>query len=320
MREVVFLRNNEKKWRIIETKISNSYDFSNDELSFYFTDLSSDLAYAQSNYPSSKTTIYLNELCASLYLGLRKKERNWFRKLIHFFSFEIPMEVYRSKNAMFLSLFVFGLSIIFGAISTFIDPDFPKLILGEEYVLTTLEFIDHNEPMAIYGLTEEALMFFQITINNIRVAMLTFISGVFFGIGSYIQLFRNGIMLGSFQYFFQNQEVLYTSLLTIWIHGTIEISSIVIAGGAGITLGHGLLFPQNLPRKKSLLLSAKRGTTIILGLIPMFIIAGFLESFATRHVEWPAWVKIMIILLSALLILGYFVYLPWKLNREKQNA
>jgi len=221
---------------------------------------------------------------------------------------------------MIISLFVFLIASTIGVVSTILDPDFPRIILGNDYVDMTLKNIDENKPMNVYNTTEEAYMFFRITINNIRVSMWAFISGLFLGFGTYFALFQNGVMLGSFQYFFHTQGLLFTSFMTIWIHGTIEISSIVIAGGAGITLGNGFLFPGNKTRKKSLIEAGKRGTIIIMGLIPMFVIAGFLESFVTRHTEWHVLIKGSIILTSLLLIVGYFVVWPIILYKPKKKV
>ena len=89
-------------------------------------------------------------------------------------------------------------------------------------------------------------------------------------------------MLGSFQYFFYSKGLLLTSLLTIWLHGTIEIISIVMAGGAGIIMGNSWAFPRTYSRMASLKNGAKTGAKVMLGLIPMFITAGFIESYVTR--------------------------------------
>ena len=67
-----------------------------------------------------------------------------------------------------------------------------------------------------------------IAFNNLYVACLTFVLGVFYAIGSLFVLISNGIMVGVFQYFFIQQGLFLESFLTIWIHGTLEISAIVL--------------------------------------------------------------------------------------------
>lgn len=320
MREAVFLRNNEKKWQVIEQKLSNNLRFSVDEIIRDFSDLSSDLAYSRTNYPNSKTTIYLNELTAHLYRKLYKRDDSWKKNILTFWQYSLPHAFYEARKEMLVSFLIFMVAGIIGIVSTHFDPEFPSIVLGEHYVNTTLKNIDEGVPMNIYSGTEEALMFFKITINNIRVALLTFIAGIFLGIGSYLILFQNGVMVGTFQWFFYTKGLFLTSFLTIWIHGTIEISSIIIAGGAGITIGNAFLFPGHLTRKASLIAGARRGAKIAIGLIPLFIIAGFLESFVTRHTEWSVLAKSSIILTSLTLIVYYFIIYPYLLFAKKRLA
>ena len=124
-------------------------------------------------------------------------------------------------------------------------------------------------------------------------------------------------MLGSFQYFFYSKGLLLTSLLTIWLHGTIEIISIVMAGGAGIIMGNSWAFPGTYSRMVSLKNGAKTGAKVMLGLIPMFITAGFIESYVTRLFDMPDFLKAMIILLSLAFMVWYIIIYPRQLfNHE----
>jgi uncharacterized membrane protein SpoIIM required for sporulation len=100
------------------------------------------------------------------------------------------------------------------------------------------------------------------------------------------------------------------SLLTIWIHGALEISSIVLAGGAGLTLGSGLLFPGTLTRLQAFGRSARRGLKIMLGTIPLFIVAGFLEGYVTRQTDLPDGLRFLFILLCFGFIIWYYVVYP----------
>ena len=129
-------------------------------------------------------------------------------------------------------------------------------------------------------------------------------------------MMRNGIMLGSFLYFFYDNDLLWESTRTIWIHGTIEISVIVIASCAGMVLGNGLLFPGTYTRLDSFKRSFKAGLKIMVSTIPFFIVAGFLEGFVTRHTEMPDWLALLIIAASLFSILYYYVYYPIKLTKQ----
>lgn len=317
MREAVFLRLNEKKWLAVESKIKKGWDFTTEELVFCFSDLSSDLSYSKTNYPTSKTTEYLNQLCSNLYRGLYKSDDDWKQKFIQFWKYDLPQQFYLARKQILLSFVIFTVSMAIGIVSTHFDEEFPKIVLSDHYVEMTKENISKGDPTAVYGTENEGGMFLRISIHNAKIALLTFIVGLFFGIGSYVILFHNGVMVGAFQYFFHTQGVFLTSFLSIWIHGTIEISSIVIAGAAGIVVGNSFLFPGAQTRIESWIAGAKRGSKIVLGLMPLFLIAGFLESFVTRHSEWPAVVKGAIILLSLAFVLYFFVINPKRLYGTK---
>jgi uncharacterized membrane protein SpoIIM required for sporulation len=143
--------------------------------------------------------------------------------------------------------------------------------------------------------------------------------GIAFSAGSGYMLFTNGVMLGAFQYFFHLHGLLLRSALTIWIHGTLEISAIILAGGCGLALGNSILFPKTYSRLYALKNATANGIKIIMSLFPVFITAAFLESFVTRHTEMPLLLSLFIIGTSLSFIVYYYIYLPQKLYR-KTNA
>jgi uncharacterized membrane protein SpoIIM required for sporulation len=188
-----------------------------------------------------------------------------------------------------------------------------RLILGDGYVNETLNNIEKGNPMGIYGQTGESTMFVMITANNIRVAFLAFLFGILTHFGTGFMLFQNGVMVGSFLTFFFQKNLLATSVLAIFIHGTLELSAITIAGGAGFMLANGLLFPGTYPRLHTFKEGVYKGTKVMVALIPVFIMAGFLESFVTRHYQTlPLVVNLFIIISSLALIIWYFVIYPTK--------
>ena len=127
-------------------------------------------------------------------------------------------------------------------------------------------------------------------------------------------------MLGSFQYFFFSKGLGFQSVMVIWIHGTLEISAIVLAGAAGIILGNSLLFPKTYSRMASVLRGAKDGLKIVIGLIPIFIVAAFFESFVTRHTEMPLVLSASILLSSAAFIVWYVFIYPAKIKLKQTES
>jgi uncharacterized membrane protein SpoIIM required for sporulation len=189
--------------------------------------------------------------------------------------------------------------------------------LGNGYVDMTLENIANGEPMAVYNGSEELPMFLGITLNNIMVSFNCFAMGLLTSFGTGYMLLSNGIMLGAFQTFFYGEGLLTESMLAIWLHGTLEIWAIIVAGAAGLALGNGWLFPGTYSRAASFRRGAKRGLKIVVGTVPVFIMAGFIEGFLTRHTEFPTVLRLGIILLSLAFIIFYYINLP---NRKRHGV
>lgn len=310
MKESQFIQQNHADWEALEQLLKQPRKDA-DELQRLFVKTSSDLSYARSFFPRRSVTLYLNNLTQEVFDSIRSQEEKFsFKVIVDFFRRTLPYEIYRSRNAFIVSFLVFTTAVIIGAVSSAHNEDFLAVVVGDSYVEMTEDNINEGDPMAVYKDTDSNEMFFGITMNNIRVAFFAFVSGLAAIFGTILILITNGIMLGAFQYFFYAKGLFMTSFLTIWIHGTIEISAIIIAGAAGIVLGHGLLFPGTYSRAVSLQIAAQRGIRIILGTVPLFIIAGFLESFVTRLTEMPSILKVAIIGGSLLLIIGQWVIFP----------
>ncbi|MDB5270539.1 MAG: hypothetical protein JWP58_3579 [Hymenobacter sp.] len=316
MREALFLRQNQARWQHYETTPAANPD----ELAARFVALTDDLAYAQTFYPESPTTAYLNGLTGKLHQAIYKNKAEGRGRFGHFWVRELPLVVSRHQDVLAWTLLFFVLCTALGALSAAYDDTFVRSILGDSYVNQTLENIHRGDPMAIYKSDEETSMFLFITFNNIKVALTAFAMGITAGLGTGVALFYNGLMLGSFQYFFYKQHVLAASVLTIWIHGTLEISAIVLAGGAGFVMAKGILFPGTHSRAESFRHAAREGGKLALGLVPIFVLAGFLESFVTRHTEMPVVASVAIIGGSAVFILWYFGWYPWWLRQQQKAA
>lgn len=311
MRESLFVKRNTDKWRIIEQQPSTDPD----ELTERFVELTDDLSYARTFYPDSNVTRYLNGLAAQMHRGLMQNRRDDRSRFCTFWQYELPLLFRQSHRLLALSAGIFLAACVLGWVSAAHDNTFVRLILGDQYVNMTLENIKKGDPLGVYDSSDQATMFVRITFNNIYVAFRTFVFGLFVSFGTVAMLFYNGVMLGSFQYFFYERGLLIDSVLKIWIHGTLEISAIVIAGCAGLTVGNSLLFPGTYSRLDSFKRGVRQGLKIAVGLVPIFVMAGFLESFVTR-LTLPPVVSGSIIGISAAFIGWYFVLYPITLNRN----
>ncbi len=316
MREAAFAKQNKDKWLKFENVLRNNIQMNPDELSALYIEVTDHLSYARTFYPNSNTLNYLNGLSVLAHQKIYKTKRESRTRFITFYTQEFPLFFSKYHRQLLIVFVVFLLFSIVGAYSAATDGNFVRLILGDGYVNMTLANIEKGDPMAVYKEMGALNMFLGITINNITVALYAFVYGLFLSLGTIFIIMRNAIMLGSFQYFFYEKGLLWESARTIWIHGTIEISVIIIAACAGLVLGNSILFPGTYTRLQSFVRGAKDGLKIMLSTIPFFIIAGFLEGFVTRHTQMPDWMAIVIIGSSLFLIIFYYVLYPLKLKQS----
>ncbi|WP_297676544.1 stage II sporulation protein M [uncultured Bacteroides sp.] len=316
MKEVTFIRRNIEKWKETEKMVEQATSLSPDAVADVYTDLTADLAFAQTHFPASRITIYLNNLASALHNKIYRNKREKWTRIITFWTQEIPQTMYEARRELRTSFLVFVISVAIGVISTVGDPDFVRLILGDYYVDMTLDNISKGTPMAVYDSSSELPMFLGITLNNVMVSFRCFAMGILTSFGTGYMLFSNGIMLGAFQTFFFQHGLLWESMLAIWLHGTLEIWAIIVAGAAGLALGNGWLFPGTYSRMEAFRRGARRGVKIVAGTVPVFIMAGFIEGFITRHTELPDALRLGVILISLAFILFYYIYLP---NKRKDG-
>ncbi|MCB0625005.1 MAG: stage II sporulation protein M [Saprospiraceae bacterium] len=309
MRESSFIRQNKEKWEEFEGILENKYK-DPDKLNDLFVQVTDDLSFSRTFYPNRSVRVYLNGLAQKVFFSIYRTKNSRRSRIFHFWLEELPKLVYEARREFRTAFLLFALAMAIGALSSAMEPEFLRTILGDSYVDMTLRNIESGDPMAVYKEKGAFGMSVGITANNIFVALLTFVSGVFYAIGTVGLLLQNGVMVGAFQYFFVQEGLFWESFLTIWLHGTLEISAIVIAGAAGLTMGRGLVFPGTLSRLKSFQQSARRGIKILMGTVPLFFIAGFIEGYLTRHTDAPDLLRGFFILCCLAFVLGYFVWYP----------
>ena len=315
MKEITFLKQNASKWENYESSLDKKEVEHPAKVAEMFIELTDDFSYSKSNYEESKTTKYLNSLTARVHQLVYRNKKESNKRIFLFWKIEIPSLFGKYHNLLLISFVVGVIGTLLGVVSQLYDESFVRIIMGDDYVNQTIERIKNGNPIGIYGEMPQGFMFFYITINNIRVSFMMFAMGMIFSVGTGFYILYNCIMLGSFFAMFYQYNVLGKALKVVWIHGTLEISAIVIAGCAGFILGNSFMFPVSYSRLESFKRGAKDGIKIIVGLIPIFICAGFLESFITRYTEMPLWLSLMIILGSLTFLVWYFIWLPFKFNK-----
>lgn len=320
MREIAFIKQNKEKWLQFEKAIQQKENNNPDELAELYLHLINDLAYAQTYYKKSKLVIYLNDLASKLFQKIYQTKREDSNLFIYFFKTEVPLLLYKYQRYIIYAFLFFIISIAIGVTSAIHQDSFIRLILGNQYVNETLVNIENGNPVAIYASGSNWGSFIGITFNNLKVGLTSFVFGITGGVGTAYVLLQNGIMLGAFQYLFEQQGVFWKSVKGIWIHGAMEIFAIVIEGAAGFILGASILFPQTHSRLTSFKQGMKDSIKIVISTFPFTIAAGFLEGFVTRYAnDMPNFLAVLIILGTLSLISFYFLVYPFIVFKDTKK-
>jgi len=315
MRESLFIKQNADKWKVYETKPTSDPD----EIAERFINITDDLAYAKTFFPKARTTGYLNNLAAGFHQSIYKNKKEHGNRVFKFWKYELPL-LFRQYHRQLLYSFIFFMVFFFiGWISAAYDKNFVRLIMGDDYVNMTNANIAKGDPFGVYKNQSSGVMFLGIVTNNLYVTVLNYLSGILVSLGTLVMLFQNGIMLGSFEYLFISVGLGLQSVLVIFIHGTLEISSLIIAGGAGLVFGNSILFPKTYKRMVSFKKGALDGLKIMIGVLPIIVVAAIFESFVTRHTEMPVWLSLFILTASLLFIVWYVILYPIQLTRKIKN-
>jgi uncharacterized membrane protein SpoIIM required for sporulation len=330
MREALFIKRNAEKWTQYQQEPAEDPD----EQAERFITLLDDLAYSKTFYPQSKVTRWINSISAGIYQNIYQNKKEKYTRLVTFWTTELPLVIRKYHRTLLFTLLFFVVFVAIGAFSSANDDGFVKTILGEDYVSMTEENISKGDPFGVYRDDNKFDMFVRIAVNNIRVSFLAYISGIIFWFillpaTTLRLLIFNGIMIGAFEHLFFSKGLGWKSILVIWIHGTLEIWSIVIAGAAGLIMGCSYVFPGTYSRMQSFKRGVKDSMKIILSLIPFFIAAAFLESFVTYQMSdniktggkdgLPVWISILILASSLTFIIWYFWWYPIKVERKMKQ-
>jgi uncharacterized membrane protein SpoIIM required for sporulation len=312
VREGLFIKKNIDKWKQYQSDPATDPD----EMASQFTELVNDLGYSKTFYPHSMVTQYLNGLASRIYLGIYRNKKEDVSRIARFWKTELPLIVRKYHREIFYSFLLFTFFALLAAFSAAHDETFVRQILGDRYVDMTEENIAKGDPFGVYKSRDSLSMFTWIAVHNVQVSFTIFVAGFFVSLGTLWLLFTNGVMIGAFQYYFFAKGLGLQSILVIWVHGTLEISSIIIAGGAGLILGNSVLFPGTHKRLHSVKRGARDGLKLMIGLVPLFATAAFLEGFVTRYSSMPVWISVSILTASLSFIIWYFVVYPIRLERK----
>jgi len=312
LREALFIKKNKDRW--LRNQELPSADA--DEMARDFIQLVDDLAYAKTFYPSGKVTRYINTQASKIYLNIYKNRKEESNRLIGFWKYDLPLTIRRHQRTI---LFCFSLFVIFFIIGFFLskqDENLARDFFGDDYVDHTLSNIEKGNPFGIYEHGNPFMSWLGIMVNNILVSLRIFGMGIFLGVPTLYDLCWEGTRVGVFDQMFAGKGLGIQFFLVVFVHGTLELTSFIIAAAAGVILGKSFLFPGTIKRLDAFKNGAKDGVKIIVGLLPVFALAAFFEGFITRLYNDISILTTIIVSLSVIFIIWYFVIYPIRLGRR----
>ena len=281
------------------------------ELALLYRQTAADLSALREDKSSQNFARYVNQLLGRAHNIIYSGRKSSASDVWNFYRYAYPA-IFRKLSPYTVAAFaIFLVGALVGLVLTMVRPEFMHQILGP-YMVSTIEKRE-MWTHSIVGIKPVASS--SIMTNNIGVSFATFASGISGGVLTLYLLAFNGLMLGVIG------AACWTAgmSLKLWSfvapHGVLELPAIFIAGGAGLRLAEGLLFPKNLSRRDSLRTAGGEAVRLVLGTIPMLIVAGILEGFLSPSAT-PVPIKFGVAALMFALLLVY-LSLP---EKQKQAS
>ncbi len=277
------------------------------ELGQLYRSASSDLALAQRDFPEHRMTIYLNQLVGRahsvVYRG-RPLARNRFKGFV---TSDFPQTFRDLWPFTLTAAALFIIPAILSAVAILWQPEAASWLLPVE-IQALIPTIEDRELWTDIPVNQRPFASSFIMQNNIQVAFLAFAGGVLAGIPTSWILLLNGLMLGGITGLTVNNNVGFELWTFVIGHGVIELSVIFMAGGAGLSIGWALLRPGLLRRRDALMLASRKAILLIIGCVPLLLIAGLIEGFISPAESLPWTIKWIVGLVSGILLYGYLIF------------
>ena len=300
-----FISQKQQAWRELEALLNRSQAANASQLNrlgYLYRRVTSDLAVARRDFPQNQCVPYLNALASRAHATIYQTSPFKRGTLWDFLRFGFP-SVFR-ENLSFIGISFLLFTIAFGVAYwiALTNPTLGERIVPEHFVSHIKELEDNawNNTSA-----ENRNLFASFVMtNNIRVAFFAFAGGIIFMVGSIYILVVNGILIGGIAGLCHANGIALVLWSFVSPHGYIELTTIFIAGGAGLKLGYSLIAPSLWTRKRTLRDAAKTAIHLLGGCVALLVIAGIIEGFVSPSSLSPA-VKIGFGAVTGVLLCAY---------------
>ena len=245
------------------------------ELALLYRQVANDLSVVRQDRTARAIAHRLNQLLGRTHNIIYSSRPRNFLAVFTFLGKEYPRLFRRLLPYTLTAVALFAAGGLLGAIITLARPGFAESFLGP-YMAETI----HRHEMWTHSITSiKPQAASGIMTNNLSVTFLTFAAGVTAGLGTLYLIFFNGLMLGVIATACQQAHMSRDLWSFVCPHGSLELPAIFIAGGAGLRLAAGMLFPGLYSRRDSIALAGREAVRLVAGVIPVLIVAGTIEGF-----------------------------------------
>ncbi len=300
-----FIAKKQKIWDELEALLAHSRGASAGQLNrlgYLYRRVTSDLAVARRDFPQDPCVSYLNALASRAHAAVYQTSPFKRGTLRQFLLFGFPKVFRENLNFIGAAFLMFVLSFAAAYWIALSTPERAEQIVPERFVshIKKLEDGAWNNTAA-----ENRNLFASFVMtNNIRVAFFAFAGGIIFMVGSVYILAINGIIIGAIAGLCHANGVALALWSFVSPHGYIELTTIFIAGGAGLKLGYALIAPSLFTRKRTLTDAARTAIQLLGGCVALLVVAGIIEGFVSPSSLLPT-VKIGFGALTGILLFTY---------------
>lgn len=265
-----------------------------------------DLAHAQAFYPATDAHRFVNQLCSTAYGAIYRPPHDWLTAVTEFFRRGFPRALRAELRFVAVSALLFWLGAALGALVVLFEPSGADLLVPpgvREAVADHRMWTDNMLSVMPPGFAASWIL-----TNNLSVTIATFALGITLGLGTALILVSNGVQLGAVAALCVREGMGWPLLSFIGAHGVVELSEIIIAGGAGLMVGHALIDPGELPRGAFVKERATQAAKLVVGCAPFLALIGVVEGFISPGDLFPGEAKVALGLLLGALLWGYLLF------------
>src|SRR2546426_501224 len=283
------------------------------ELGRLYRSASSDLAVARRDFALDAATERLNDLVATAHALVYSEAPTSGRRLRRFFLHELPSSVRANSRFTAVSLAAFAIPLLAPFAIGLLLPEIAATALPPE----TRQHLAERRLWTDIPEGYRPLVGPLIIVNNVRVAVAAFAGGLTAGALTLYLLVANGAFLGTVLAVVQGYGLSGGLLTFTAAHGPLEISCIVLSGGAGLRLAWALLRPGDRSRRDALRLAGAQAIRVMLLIIPALGVAGILEAFLSPSGA-PIALKITVGVIAGLALWSY-IFLVGRPSRKNAS-